>query len=51
MNLRGETVIPDDFISFKGSFLKNAMTIETDRYSITFGDKSIYDKASEQLYR
>ena len=50
MNLRGESVVPDDFINFKGSQVKNAMTIETDRYSISFGDKSIYDKASEQLF-
>ena len=51
MNLRGEFAAPDDFINFKGSSLKNAITIETDMYSLSFGDKSIYDKASEELFQ
>ena len=51
MNLRGEVVVPDDFIRFFGSTLKNAMTVETDQYSISFGDKSIYDRASEELFQ
>ena len=50
MNLRGEFLAPDDFINFKGSFLKNAITIESDGYSLSFGHKSIYDKASEELF-
>ena len=37
MNLRGEFVVPDSFISFRGSSMKNAITIETSRYSISFG--------------
>ena len=47
MNLQGEVVVPDSFITFRGSDKKNAMTIETCRYSLSFGDRSIYDKASE----
>ena len=31
--------------------MKNAMTIETSRYSLSFGDKSVYDKASEELFK
>ena len=47
MNLRGEFVVPDSLINFRGSKMKNAITIETSSYSISFGDKSVYDKASE----
>ena len=43
MNLRGEFIVPDSFITFRGSNMKNAMTIETSRYSLSFGDKSVYD--------
>ena len=31
--------------------MKNAITIETSRYSISFGDKSVYDRASEVLFK
>ena len=31
--------------------MQNAMTNETCRYSLSFGDKSIYDKASENLFK
>ena len=51
MNLQGELVVPDSFITFRGSSMKNAMTNETCRYSISFGDKSVYDKASENLFK
>ena len=51
MNLRGEFEVPDSFITFRGSNMKNAITIETSRYSISFGDKSIYDKASADLFK
>ena len=51
MNLRGEFVVPDSFINFRGSKMKNAITIETDSYSISFGDKKVYDKASEKLFK
>ena len=47
MNLRGEFVVPDSFITFRGSNMKNAITNETCRYSLTFGDKSVHDTASE----
>ena len=50
MNLRGEFVAPDDLVNFKTSFLKDAITIESDKYSLSFGDKSIYDQASEKLF-
>ena len=50
MNLRGEFSAPNDFINFKGSSKKNAIIIETDMFSLSFGDKSIYDKASEKLF-
>ena len=50
MNLRGEFIVPDSFINFRGSSMKNAMTIETDRYAIKFGEKSVFDLASEELY-
>ena len=50
MNLRGEFVAPDDLVDFKTSFLKDAITIESDKYSLSFGDKSIYDQASEKLF-
>ena len=35
----------------RGSGMKNSITIETCRYSIAFGDKSVYDKASQELFR
>ena len=51
MNLRNEFIVPDSFVTFRGSMMKNAITNETCRYSLSFGDKSIFDKASEELFK
>ena len=51
MNLRSECVIPDCFIQFRGSQMKNSITNETSRYSLKFGIKSEYDIATDQLFK
>ena len=51
MNLRSECVIPDCFIQFRGSQMKNSITNETCRFSLKFGIKSEYDRATDQLFK
>ena len=51
MNLRGECIIPDCFSGFRGSDMENAITNETAQYSLSFGEKSHFDFASESLFR
>ena len=51
LNLRGEVVFPDDFNDFKGIDGKTVVTNNTEQFSLQFGFKSTFDKATETLFR
>ena len=50
LNLRGEVVFPDDFNDFKGVDGKTVVTNNTEQFSLQFGYKSTFDKATETLF-
>ena len=50
LNLRGEVVFPDDFNDFKGVDGKTVVTNNTEQFSLQFGYKSTFDKATEALF-
>ena len=49
--MRGETVFPDDFSDFKGVDGKTVVTNNTEQFSVQFGYKSTFDKATETLFK
>ena len=51
LNLRGETIFPDDFNDFKGVDGKTVVTNNTEQFSLQFGYKSPFDKATETLFK
>ena len=51
LNLRGEVIFPDDFNDFKGVDGKNVVTNNTEQFSLQFGFKSTFDKATETLFK
>ena len=51
LNLRGEVVFPDDFNDFKGVDGKTVVTNNTEQFSLQFGFKSTFDKATEILFK
>ena len=51
LNLRYEIEIPDCFIHFRGSEMKNSITNETSQYSLRICGQSVCDKASEALFK
>ena len=48
--MRGEVVFPDDFNDFKGVDGKTVVTNNTEQFSLQFGYKSTFDKATETLF-
>ena len=44
-------MIPDCFSNFRGSEMKNSITNETESYSLSFGHKSEYDMATQELFK
>ena len=51
MNMKQEFKVPDCFTGFKGEKQKNCVTNETDSYSIGFGDKSVNDEATLEIFK
>ena len=51
LNLRVETIFPDDFNDFKGVDGKNVVTNNTEQFSLQFGFKSTFDEATETLFK
>jgi hypothetical protein len=51
MNIRQEVAIPDCFSNFRGKKMKNAVSNETTRFALSFGDKSKSDEMTLQIFK
>ena len=51
MNLRSECLVPDCFSDFRGGDNQSVVTNNTARYYLSFGIKSEFDAATEDLFR
>ena len=51
MNLRSECKFPDDLTDFEACNGESEIVLNSDQYSLSFGEKSEMDTSTEELYK